>query len=179
MYLDSSWSDGNWFTCFTIHLLTLTWPLRNEAIKQETLRLSWLSISAPADTSSWTTSRCPPVTEEYSQALNIIQNYRHQYKLMFSISGFVKGHVFFLMGDFKSIYCMQILLKRSYFIWLTNYKTKFPWTWLNLPLHASQRGELPFLFLTSTAACLQMKSHWKIILNVIDYCSISLKYQML
>lgn len=35
---------------------------------------------------------------------------------MFSISGFVKGHVFFLMGDFKSIYCMQILLKRSYFI---------------------------------------------------------------
>ena len=32
----------------------------NAAIKQDTLRLSWLSMSAPAWTSRCTTSRCPP-----------------------------------------------------------------------------------------------------------------------
>lgn len=122
MYRDSSWSEGNWFTCFTIHLLTFTWPLRNEAIRQETLRLSWLSMSAPADTSSWTTSRCPPVTAQ---------------KIM-------KHIIFFI---FPEDWDLPILLHLLHFN--TSYIN-------NLPLQASQRGEFPFLFFTSTAAFLKV-----------------------
>uniref|UniRef100_A0A6B0U3Y1 Secreted protein n=1 Tax=Ixodes ricinus TaxID=34613 RepID=A0A6B0U3Y1_IXORI len=52
-----SWSEGNWATCLTSHLAAFTWPRRKAAIRHDTRRLSMLSMSAWAATSSCTTSR--------------------------------------------------------------------------------------------------------------------------
>ena len=43
----SSVSLGNWVTCLTSHLTTLECPFLKAAIRQDTFRLSWLSMSAP------------------------------------------------------------------------------------------------------------------------------------